>query len=178
MRWKPSTRSRSLSRIFSLEHPHRPALARIVACSVDHGPTAREPVSPFQSARGYSLWGRLPNVHRRDGLCHRPLPGGLKGRGSLAATIGSGVACAGPIRASAVRCCCSSENIPRSDRQRPEGFQRSRTSAVLSAVEAFLTAPTPETTDNYASNPPGRLALATPRPASGRPGWGRRCRCR
>jgi len=50
--WKPSTRSRPLSGISTLEHPHRAALARIVARSGDSAPGGRrEPVSPFQSAR-------------------------------------------------------------------------------------------------------------------------------
>jgi len=35
----------------------------------------------------------------------------------LAPSEARSVACAGPILASAVRCCCSSENIPLSDRE-------------------------------------------------------------
>jgi len=50
VRWKPSTRSRSLTGIFSLGHPHRTALARIGPAQATTG-FAREPVSPFQSAR-------------------------------------------------------------------------------------------------------------------------------
>jgi|GEM_PF-3165295 len=98
--------------------------------------------------QGRSLWGRLPSVERRDSLSNVHSPGGLKGRGPLAANGVSGVACAGPILASAARCCCSSENIPHSDRQRPEGFQRTMLSAVLSADRLSSTVPRTETDGN------------------------------
>jgi len=64
VRWKPSARSRSLSGIFSLEQPHRSALARIVARSSDFGRFApRDPASPFQSARGSVRGGGYRPFH-------------------------------------------------------------------------------------------------------------------
>jgi len=39
--------------------------------------THRDPASPFQSAREYSLWNRLPTIHRRDSLYNYIHPGGL-----------------------------------------------------------------------------------------------------
>jgi len=53
---------------------------------------------------------------------------------------------AGPILASAVGCGCPSENIPRSGRQRPEGFQLLTESAVWS-LDRFSSTPLPAETD-------------------------------
>jgi len=95
VKWKPSARSRSLREISALSaRPARigPAQATKVDASPSHGSflpvrqVARRATqaSPFQSARGYILCGRPPNVPPRDSLCNGILPGGLKGRGPLA----------------------------------------------------------------------------------------------
>ena len=125
VRWKPSAGSRSLSDISALSAP--PARIGVAQATL----VASLPASPPRpsSPPGRCLWVRLPDIHRRESLCNPNIPGGLKGRGPLACSL---VACAGPILASAERCCCPSENIPRSDRQRSEGFQLSISSAVRS----------------------------------------------
>ena len=103
MRWKPSARSRSLRDISALSAP--PARIGVpqatalttFAATPPHGsflpvrPVARGAThaSPFQSARGDSLCGRLPNVQRRTSLCNQIFPGVLtsvasQGSGELA----------------------------------------------------------------------------------------------
>jgi hypothetical protein len=140
VRWKPSARSRSLRDISSLT-----AFARIgVAQTTEVNASPPRPSSP----PGRCLWGRLPNIPRRNSLCDQILPGGLKGRGPVAVSGANGVACAGPILVSVVRCGCPSENIPRSDRQRPEGFQRTTSTAVWSADRLSSTVPRTKTDGN------------------------------
>jgi len=101
------------------------------ACSGDNGlrPRARLALPVRQ---GRCLWNRPPSVPRRDGLCDRLPPGGLKGRGALAATSGSPVASVTPIRAGGAE----SADMSLSDRQRPEGFHRTTSSTVLSSKRA------------------------------------------
>jgi len=125
VRWKPSAGSRSLTGIFSLEHPHRAALARI---------------GPAQATPAFGPRPRLALPVRQDEICEAGyrtfhvgtacatyfVLGGLKGRGSVAASEASGVASAAPIRAGGAE----STDMPLSDRQRPEGFQLSPMSAV------------------------------------------------
>jgi len=142
--------------------------ARILARASDCAPSGRrDPASrvvPPRSASGAWRHARLALPVRQGDVCRAGyrtinamtacatyfIPGGLKGRGPLAVSRANGVACAGSIRASAARCGCPSENIPLSDRQRPEGFQRITSSAVPSAVEVSLTATPTEITDNFA----------------------------
>jgi len=91
------------------------------ARSGDQGPSAREPASrvvPPRSASGAWRHARLALPVRQEDVCgvgYRSIqgetacathivPGGLKGRGPLAVSEANGVACAGPILASAVQC--------------------------------------------------------------------------
>ena len=64
------------------------------------------------------------------------VPGGLEGRGGLAASGASEVACATSIRASAERCCCPSADMSRSDRECAEGFHLAITRAVTTIAAA------------------------------------------
>jgi len=128
--------------------------------------------------QGYSMYGQLPSVPRRDGLCHRYLPGGLKGRGPVAANGVSAVASATTIRAGDAE----SADMSLSDRQRPEGFQRSPTSAVrpsdqVSSRIAPLEAPVSNTETGSTAAPvtPRRRARRSrgsvrPSPSRGRSG--------
>jgi hypothetical protein len=97
-------------------------------------------------------------------LCHRNPPGGLEGRDGLAGRSPL-VACAGPIRASAARCCCSSENIPRSDRERVEGFHRTRMTAVTQRTAGPMVGKSPVT---VCLTPPQPLAVLGSLPSVGR----------
>jgi len=64
----------------------------------------------------------------------------------VAATIGSGVASVTPIRAGRAE----SADMSLSDRQRPEGFHLSMSTAVWSAVAVSFTRIQQETTDKFA----------------------------
>jgi len=79
VRWKPSARSRSLSGISALSAPP----ARILARSAT--PLRREPASPFQSARDEICGVGYQTFYVETALCNQIFPGGLKGRGALAA---------------------------------------------------------------------------------------------
>jgi len=131
VRWKPSTRSRSLSDISSLASLARigvaqttplPAVAGRLAsldfralahCVREDAASTSHPSSP----PGRYLWGRPPNVSRRVGRCDVLSPGGLKGRGPVAVSEANGVASATPIRASAALCGCPSADMSLSDRE-------------------------------------------------------------
>jgi len=73
------------------------------------------------------------------GRPRRSLPGGLEGRGGLAANGVSGVACATPIRAGGAE----SADMSLSDRERAEGFHLTITNAVALAVTARIVASIP-----------------------------------
>jgi len=143
MQWKPSACSRSLPGISALSAPP----ARILARADDSAPDGRrDPASPFQSARSI-----LAGSATGRSTLRRPVHPEFSWRTERARAAGArAVACAGPILASAGRCGCSSENIPRSDRQRPEGFQGMVTTAVLSPPPLSSSPNPSETTDSYA----------------------------
>jgi len=54
------------------------------ARSGDHGPAARDPASPFQSARKIFCGVGYRTFHGEAACATYFVPGGLKGRGSLA----------------------------------------------------------------------------------------------
>jgi len=147
VRWKPSAGSRSLSGISSHEQPHRPALAQIVARSGDYGLRPASSPRPSSPPGETVCGGWAPTIQRRDSLWNQILPGGLKGRGPLAANAVSGVASATSICAGGAE----SADMSLSDRQRSEGFQLIPASPVLSAVDVSFTAPSTKAPDTYTS---------------------------
>jgi|GEM_PF-1332622 len=91
----------------------------------------RDPTSPFQSARE-AVCGAGYRTKNVETACVTYFSWWTERARTARVHL---VACAGSILASAVRCGCPSENIPRSDRERAEGFQLTLLSAV--AVTLF-----------------------------------------